>query len=430
MVHQHLGQDFRRLWSFHRDPLKTLSQIARAQGPLASFHMGPWAFVLVSGGAQVHTLLNTHGKHLIKGPGMDANNPLIGRGPLVAEGDLWKMERLAIQPAFDHGRFADYGTWITQATRDYCHQVIRTKATTSDHDMLVLTMRVVLGTLFQGDASVSALQEMAQAVQTVMTYFYQRSRSVLRWPYTWRVPGTLPYHRAADRLQPWMAEFLQGPRKSLVAERLHQALPDDPDAVLQTALTLIMAGHETTGHALFWTLLLLAANPAVQARLQQEVDDQLRGQCPQISSLDRLPYLKAVILESLRLFPPVWLLSRSNPHPLTLEGETFAPRTFFLVSPYVTHHLSSEFPNPDDFDPERWLQGDQEAYALAFLPFGKGPRSCIGRDFALLEMQLVIASFVQALTLHPISGISWRPVPRLSLLPPPGMRLTVSPRST
>lgn len=418
-----------RLLAFHRDPLGTLGQIARDQGPVARFRMGAWAFALVSGGAEVQELLNKNGKDLQKGPGMDSKNPLIGRGLLVAGGELWKAERLAVQPLFDHQRLKTYGAQITHAAVEYRERFSQNAVPVSvDGDMLALTLKVVLNTLFSADDTSEAFQDISQAVQTVMTYFYKRSRSVVRFPYSWRVPGTLGYHRAADSVTQWMEGILRESPPSFLAGRLQGALPQDQDAVLQSALTLIMAGHETTGHALSWTLAVLAQHPGVQRRLHAEVDAALGGQLPQASDVDVMPYLRAVILESLRLYPPVWIISRSNPGPVAVGAEEFAPHTFFLVSPYVSQHLPSEFPRPEVFDPGRWT-GDSLPHG-AYLPFGQGPRSCVGRDFALLEMQLILATLAQTLEFHADLAQIWRPVPRLSLVPPKDMVLTVGPRES
>ncbi len=425
--HSNIG----RLRAFHRDPLAFLSFMAREMGPVAQFKMGPWPFALVTGAAEVQGLLNTSGKDLLKGPGMDSKNPLIGRGLLISEGDLWRQERFAVQPLFDHRRIKQYGEQMVSAAAQFRDRALREmKPLAIDREMLNLTLKIAVQTLFGGDDTEEDLQHISEAVQTVMTYFFRRSRSAFRWPYHWRVPGMMGYHRAADDLRQWMSGYLAESPEGFAAQRLHEGLPDDGDAAFQTALTLIMAGHETTGHALSWTLGLLADHPEEQKRLVEEVASVLGGEPPCSADVDRLPYLRAVIYESLRLYPPVWLVSRLNPQELTLGEVHFAPQTFFLVSPYVSQRLPEYFPHPDEFQPDRWMEDGNAVMAKmppGYLPFGLGARSCVGKDFALLEMSLVIATIMQGLGFRPGHTFSLKPVPRLSLVPPQTLVLNLQP---
>jgi pentalenene oxygenase len=332
-----------------------------------------------------------------------------------------------VQPLFDHRRIREYGAQIVQTAtefRDRAHWEMRPLAI--DQEMLTLTLKVAVQTLFGEEDTEENLRYISGAVQTVMTYFFRRSRSAFRWPYHWRMPGMQGYHRAAGDLRQWMSEYLEESPESFAAQRLKEALPEDADAALQTALTLIMAGHETTGHALSWTLGLLAAHPEAQTQLAAEVDRVLGGRPPGSGDVDSLPYLRSVIFEALRLFPPVWLLSRSNPMSLAIGDKTFAPQTFFLVSPYITQRMAENFPDPEAFRPERW-PSDATAVAkvAGYLPFGQGARSCVGRDFALMEMQLIIASFVQTLGFRPGQTFSLKPEARLSLVPPAALVLNL-----
>ncbi|PSR29041.1 MAG: hypothetical protein C7B47_03580 [Sulfobacillus thermosulfidooxidans] len=418
-----------RLLAFHRDPLGLLSNLAQSDLPLTHFRMGPWPFVLAAGEEAVYQVLVHHGKELEKGPGMDQKNPLIGRGPLIAEGTLWRQERRAVQPVFDHQYFEHYAHQIVQIVTDYAKIFSDgPKQVMMDNEMLVLTLKIVVSTLLDGEQDLELLRQISTDVQTVMTYFFRRSRSAIRIPYHWRFLGPRSYHRAAEELTRWIKQLLMEHPKTLMVRRLQDDLGTDDDAVIQSALTVVMAGHETTGHALAWTFGLLAQNPWVQKTLQDELETVLGTRVPTVHDLDALPFLQSVIREALRLYPPVWLISRKNSQPLTVLGHTYRPGTFFLVSPYVTHHLPGLYPEPDTFNPARWLNQGRIDHLMSYLPFGHGPRRCVGRDLALMEMALVVAVMVQRYSVSMPKDFIMRPLPKLSLVPAHGMPLVISPR--
>ncbi len=406
-----------------------LLNLAHSDSALTHFRMGPWPFVLAAGEDAVYQILVHHGKELEKGPGMDHKNPLIGRGPLIAEGTLWRKERRALQPVFDHQYFENYAQQIVQIVTDYAKTFSNgPKWVTMDDEMLTLTLKIVVSTLLDDEQDLDRLRHISTDVQTVMTYFFRRSRSAIRIPYHWPFPWN--YHNAQQELTHWIKQLVAKEPESLMVRRLKEYLGTDDEALIQSALTVVMAGHETTGHALAWTLGLLAQNPAVQQILHEELETVLGTRVPTIHDLDALPFLHAVIREALRLYPPVWLISRKNPQPITVLGHTYPADTFFLISPYVTHHLAELYPEPDTFNPKRWLnQAGRMDHLMSYLPFGHGPRRCVGRDLALMEMALIVAVIAQRYSVSVPKDVMMRPLPKLSLVPANGMPLVISPRS-
>jgi cytochrome P450 len=165
------------------------------------------------------------------------------------------------------------------------------------------------------------------------------------------------------------------------------------EQVRDEALTLFLAGHETTAIALTWIWWLLSGNPDAEQRLHNELDEVLGSRAPTVADLPNLPYTQAVVSESLRLRPPVWAMGRTAVAEHRANGHTIAPGSIVVIAPWLLHHDERWWPEPSTFRPERWLDGEQERRPrYAFLPFGGGPRVCIGEPFARLEAAMIVAS--------------------------------------
>jgi cytochrome P450 len=193
-------------------------------------------------------------------------------------------------------------------------------------------------------------------------------------------------------------------------------------------VTFIVAGHETVASALTWTFALLAESPAVMRTLQAEVDAVLRGKTAQFADYQRLPYARAVIDETLRLYPPAWLITRNSLGDDVLGGYEVPEGSLIIMSPWLLHRHSEIWENPDHFNPQRFIDGDIDR--SAFIPFGAGPRQCIGRDFAYVESVLLLASLVAHFDLEYPAGESRPPaVPLVTMRPTNGLHLRVRARS-
>jgi cytochrome P450 len=183
-------------------------------------------------------------------------------------------------------------------------------------------------------------------------------------------------------------------------------------------MTVLLAGHETTALALSYALDLLARHPAASAELQRELTAVSGGRSPQAEDATKLKYCRAVVKESLRLYPPAWAMGREVLKEMTLGGETLVPGTQVIVSPWVIHRDPAVFRDPLAFRPERWLNGEtDELPKLAYLPFGAGPRVCIGNHFAELEATLLLATLMTRCTFRLISDTPLRFAPSVTLRP-------------
>lgn len=368
---------------FHRRPLHLLMRAASAGRPLASLAFGPWTLYLASGEEAVEAVLRPHKDHFKKGPGMEASNPLLGEGLLLSEGDVWKRERRAIHPAFASRELRVYRPamerWIPALVGALPD---RGRLEAGGFGRMV-ALRVALAALFAVEPADAELDRLSQATGAIMEHFHRRARSVWRPPYRWPALFNRTYHEAGEVLQGFVDPLLTLPPST----PLLAALADDPVYAegrrSAEALTFLIAGHETTGNAIAWTLGLIARHPGWQDRLAEEV----------LGTPGRPRVAEAIIRESLRLYPPVWLLSRTATVPVEVTGRSFASGTHFLVSPWVTHRLPEYYEDPEGFRPERWLDR-QATPPYRYLAFGGGPRHCPGEGFALTELALVVRAMV------------------------------------
>jgi len=202
-----------------------------------------------------------------------------------------------------------------------------------------------------------------------------------------------------------------------------------PKQLRDETMTLFLAGHETTALTLSWTWYLLSENPEAEARLYEELRNVLGGRAPQVADLERLPYLKAVISEVLRLYPAAYTIARTSIAPCTIGGYDFPVDTTFVMSQWVMHRDARYFEDPEAFRPERWLDGlENRLPAGAYFPFGDGPRRCIGQGFALLELGLVIARVAQQFRFKLVPGHPVVPEPLVTLRAKYGIKMTIHTR--
>lgn len=283
------------------------------------------------------------------------------------------------------------------------------------HAMQMLTLRITSKTLFGIDTTDQA-EGVGQLVRRSLdTPFF--SPQIMMFPFD--LPGT-PFHRSlrtAKALDHALLQLIQRKRSRLdeqhdVMATLIQARGEDngtlsDQELLGHAITLLIAGHETTANTLSWTLLLLDQHPRVLADVVDEVSGVLRGSAPTVEQLGRMPLLERVIKESMRLLPTAAIGSRVSTGPFELGPYHFPRRTFVNFSQYLTHRLPELYPEPQRFKPERWETIDPSPYE--YLPFGAGPRMCIGATFAMTELRIVLAMLLQRfrLAVVPDAQIDW-----------------------
>jgi len=195
--------------------------------------------------------------------------------------------------------------------------------------------------------------------------------------------------------------------------------------VRDEAMTIFLAGHETTANALTWTWYLLSTAPAVEARLHEEVDRALQGRLPRVADIASLSFVERVVTESMRLYPPAWLIGRRAITDYQLGAYAVPARTILVMSPFVTQRDGRFYKDPERFDPDRWTPDFRATLPrFAYFPFGGGPRQCIGESFAWMELILLVATIAQQWRLQLVPGHPVVPEPLVTLRTKHGMRMT------
>ena len=429
----------RLLLRMQREPLSFFGGIKRDHGDVAGFRIGPQPVVLLSAPDDIRDLLVTHQRNFTKGRGLERAKTMLGEGLLTSEGDVHLRQRRLVQPAFHRERIAAYGLTMAEYARRTAERWRDGETLDLHAAMMALTLAIVGKTLFDADVEGEAA-EIGQALTVAVESFRLGTMPFGELLERLPLPASIRFRRAKARLDATIYRLIAerrrapGDRGDLLSMLL---LARDTEGdqggmtnrqLRDEAMTLFLAGHETTANALAWTFHLLATHPAVEARLHAEAD--ALGHPPTPDDLPRLDYHRAVLAESMRLFPPAWIVGRRAKEAFDVGGHRVPARAIVLASQYLVHRDPRWWPEPDAFRPERWLDAEASAQRpkFAYFPFGGGTRICIGEPFAWMEGILVLATLGQRWRLRQAPGPPVEPEPLITLRPKHGMRMILEAR--
>jgi cytochrome P450 len=427
-----------------RRPLEFLSAMQRDFGDTAAFDIGSQPIVLLSHPDQIRDVLVTHGRRFHKGRGLERARLLLGQGLLTSEGEFHLRQRRLAQPAFHRARITAYGETMASYARRRAESWTDGAALDVSAEMAAYTLAVVGKTLFDADIEHEA-HEIGEALGTAIATFnfmvVPGAELLLRLP----LPVARRFRRARARLDATIYQMIErrrasgGDRGDLLSMLLlaHDTEGDGTgmsDVQLRDeVITLLLAGHETTANALAWAWFLLSGAPDVEARLHAEVD-ALGDRDLGADDLIRLPYTRAVLAETMRLYPPAWIVGRRALDAYQVGGYVLAPRTIVLMSQWIVHRDPRWWPSADSFQPERWLPGgsanDPGRPRFSYFPFGAGTRVCIGEQFAWMEGVLALATFARRWRLRLAPGHRVVPQPIVTLRAKYGIRMIADDRRT
>jgi cytochrome P450 len=368
--------------------------------------------------------------------------PGIGRGLLTSEGDAWRRQRRIMAPSFDHRSLMSYTPVMTEAAAVLLARWDRLpEGAPLDiaAEMMRLTLKIIARAMFSTDAD-----DVGSIVEEAVGRYQREVRpglvDLLNLPDWWPRPGTRRWSRIFDRLDAVIDGLVRrepapgGESKDLLA-RLQQARdtetgqPMDPRDLRDQVVTIFMAGHETTAQALTWTWYLLSQHPAEEARFHAELDSVLGGRAPRFEDLARLRYARMVLEESMRLYPPAHTMSREALAEDEIEGHRVAKGSVVSIVPWVIHRHRLLWDRPDVFDPERFAPARAaERPRFAYIPFGGGPRICIGAGFAMTEALIILAMLGQRYRLRLAPGAAVEPVGLITLRPRHGLPMLLERR--
>ena len=398
------------------DPLAKILELRARHGGVV--HLGPAGprevFLLTEPTAIRRALLDNHTNYK-KGLAAQRLRAVLGEGSLLLEGAAWRKRRRLIQPAFHKQKIATLASAFvehTDAMLERWRPAMDRGATLDVRDeMLRLTMQLTLRNMFGADGS--QLQPLVDAWQHIYDELSRSRKQIIRLP-AWipsrqrdrstaamatvqRVLGDLIRARTATDDGSVLAMLLRARDEESGGGLTDQELRDE-------VMTIFVGGYETSSNALAFATALLAAHPEISARHHEEIDRVLAQRTPTIGDLAALPYNRAILDESMRLYPPSWMITREAIDDDVVDGYRIPRGAQLLISAYGVHHAPELWPEPERFRPERFLPEATERERFAFLPFGGGPRVCLGEQYALTEMQLILARLAQRLALELAPG--------------------------
>jgi len=411
------------IWKMNRQPLTYLTDLKRQHGDFVRLQAGPVQVFLVSDPELIREVLVTREKSFRKGRGLQLAKRMLGEGLLTSEGEQHKKQRKLMQPVFHRQRVAGFGQAMVRATRQLGEEWRPGQSIDALQEMHRLALRIVGRTLFDSEVEHHA-QTVARALEDGRRLLALSMFPVVEWAERWLPPLRRRARRSRELLDstllPLIEEHRARPREDLLSMLIEADMTDEQ--VRDEAVTLFLAGHETTANVLAWTLWLLARHPGLQAQLREEA----RGAEPCAENLARFPLTERVLLESMRLFPPAWTVGRMAAENLELGGYVVRKGSMVLTSQYLVHRDERWFPQPEVFDPARWERSPRASLPrYAYFPFGGGSRVCIGEHFAMLELTMILTTLLRAWTLEPGDGPEPQPRPAITLRPDPAPRLRV-----
>jgi len=363
----------------------------------------------------------------------------LGNGLLTSDGDFWRRQRKLAQPAFHTRRIQAYAEVMVDYTERLLGQWQPGQTRDINRDMMRLTLGIVAKTLFDADIDQDA-NRVGNALTDILEVTTERIQSPIQVIPDWiPTPGNRRRKAAVRDLDSIVLGIINQRRASgedrgdllsmLMLARDDADLGMTDQQLRDEAVTIVLAGHETTANALSWTWYLLAQHPEVEAKLHAELDGVLGGQLPTTDDLRQLPYAEMVVKESMRLYPPIPSIARQATEDLML-GEYFVPKGMIIsIAPHVIHRDPRWYPEPDEFRPERFSREKEKLLPrCAYLPFSTGPRICIGNSFAMMEAVLILATIGQRYQLSLVPGQSITPRAALTLRPQPSIQMTLAER--
>ncbi len=426
------------LHTLFMDGIRIRNQQARDFPDINQINLGPIKLVRVNKAEYVQEVLVGNWADYDKTDQVTGlAQPILGHGLLTSQHKPHRRVRRLVQPAFNHQRVSAYAETMTEVAE--ARQTIWQDGSTINftQEMQKITMQVISRVMFSSDVTQEA-KELGNAIVTAMAYvtryFFFPFISYLP------VPATLHYRQAQATLNAIIYRMIEERRREpgdqgdflsmLIQSQDADGSGLDDEQIRDELMTIFIAGHETAANALSWAFYLLARHPRRYERVLAEVDAVLQGRTPTVADLPRLTFTTQVFKETLRLYPPAHFIPRVAVCDTMLDGYAIKKGTLVMVDVFTMQRRPDYFANPNRFEPERFDPEREKAIPKgAYLPFGAGPRVCIGNGFAMLEGQLLLASIAQRVRFELFEGKAVRPEPLVTLRPKGGISMVVRRRT-
>ena len=423
---------------FRRNPNGYLYSVAQEFGDLVYMRLGPQHAYVVSHPDAIRDILVTHQSNFTKSRMLERAKVLLGDGLLTSDGEFHTRQRRLVQPVFHRDRLARYAQDMVSCAE----QTARSWATGAEVDihreMTRLTLAIVGRTLFSANVT-SEADEIGHSMTEILSLFDTLLLPFSEWIQKLPIPPVRRFEKARNKLDRIIYGLIAERRKSqadagdllsmlLLAQDENHAQMTDKQ-VRDEALTLLIAGHETTANALTWTWYMLSQNHEAEAQMHEELHRVLDGRAPTFDDVPRLPYTTGVFAESLRLYPPAWAIGRRAKQDYRIGGYVLPANSILLLSPWVVQRDPRWWPEPARFDPGRWHpEAVERRPKFAYFPFGGGTRVCIGERFAWAEGVLVLATIAQRWRMQLVADQIVETQAVITLRPRSGVRMSLEAR--
>lgn len=422
---------------YRRDAVELFRRMAGQGGDICRFRLGPKMITLVNNPDYVAHILKTHWKRYPKSENYDEVVLLVRGDIATTDGPEWSRFRKRSAAALSRKHFTKLPTVVLESVLDVFPSYASEGAEEHSVDAYELAMkmsaRIASRTLFGSDIRDEA-DRLEPALRAGFDFISARIEQLVRLPAAWPLPSHRRFRREVALIDSIVFSLIERIRKDDAEDRgMLQDLISASEAegtsahalakeVLDEAIFLYIASFETTGTTVAWVLYLLSRNPEIRARIEAEIDSVVQDRSPTLEDLPKLPLLTAAIQETLRLYPTIWLMSRTAAERDVIGGYTIEPGSMVMISPYVLQRRADIWPDPERFDPDRFLSKDGWP-KNSYLPFSVGPHSCVGNNLAMVELQVIFATLLKRLRFDLApgqtgayrSGVTLRPEGRLMM---------------
>lgn len=427
-----------------RDPLRFFSEVARDHGPVARVGLGKFTLFLISQPEAIQYVLQDNAQNYWKGEGLTAAKPLLGNGLATSEGDVWRRQRRLCQPSFQRKRLAELIPTLEAALaatlESWGAAAARGEPVEAVADLSALTQRLIFGGLFGGSLTEQDQRDLSGALVEANRYVNAAAWTLIPIPEWIQTPRRVRFRKALKTLDRVVFGRIEerrqrdAPAEGKPQDLLDRLLLASDEAggmgdrqARDEIMTSFVAGHDTTAGALVWSLLLLAQHPEAAARVAAEGRTLESGPASE-ESLRRLTYTEQVLRESMRIYPPAWVIVRTPYTDDVIGGFSVPKDSPVLISQYVVHRHPDLWTDPLRFDPERWAPDAPAPHRFSYFPYGGGQRLCIGKPFADLSIMLTLARVLARFELE-LVGKAPKPQPLTTLRPKGPLRLKLRERS-
>lgn len=417
--------------AIRRDPLRYVANLVTEYGDVIPLKLGPHRVLMVNHPDHIKHVLQDNFRNYRKSDFYEAVRPLLGDGIIMSDGEDWLSQRRTMVPAFQGIHLTRIGQAMTNAISDMLDRWEGDQLTGRPFDIAAEMMRVALDALVRalfGGRSGKQNDAFFDAITVVLQRSEKRVWALANLPLSIPTPSNVKFVSALRELEAIVHGMIEERRANPQAgEDLLSMIMEaydlggtEPDLKMlrDQVMSMLLAGHETTANALNWTWYLLSKNPFAERRVREEVESVLGGRTPEFADLPKLSYTKMVFEEAMRLYPPVWTMSRAALEPDRLGDHEVEPGTTVMLCPYAVQRNPIYWPNPEGFDPERFSEEAKKARPrYAYFPFAGGARVCLGQHFATMEAQLLIAMVMQRCRLDLVPGQTVEAQPMITLRP-------------